>query len=43
MKLLGSDGSPFQNIGVIPDVSVEPTIEGIVAGRDEVLEKGIKP
>ncbi|MBK5291489.1 MAG: hypothetical protein JJE04_07435 [Acidobacteriia bacterium] len=35
------DGSPFQNIGIIPDIKVEPTVHGIRAGRDEVLEKAI--
>ncbi len=40
-RVLRGDGSRFQNIGVIPDVEVYPTIEGIRAGRDEVLEKGI--
>jgi C-terminal processing protease CtpA/Prc len=42
MKLLDSNGSRFQNIGVIPDVFVEPTIAGVAAGRDEVLEKGVE-
>lgn len=41
-KISNTDGSPFQNIGVIPDVLVEPTIKGIKEGRDEVLEKGIE-
>ena len=36
-----ADGSRFQNIGITPDVVVEPTIDGIRQGRDEVLEKGI--
>lgn len=36
------DGGAFQNIGIVPDVKVEPTIRGIRAGRDEVLEKGIE-
>lgn len=31
-----------QRIGIIPDIEVKPTIEGIKAGRDEVLEKAIK-
>jgi len=35
------DGTPTQRIGIIPDVWVEPTIEGIKAGRDEVLEAAI--
>lgn len=41
-RVLRGDGSQFQNIGVLPDVEAYPTIEGIRAGRDEVLEKGIE-
>jgi C-terminal processing protease CtpA/Prc len=37
-----ADGSRFQNIGVLPDVEVHPTIKGIKKGRDEVLDKGIE-
>jgi hypothetical protein len=29
-------------VGIQPDVFVEPTIEGIRAGRDEVLEKALE-
>lgn len=36
------DGSDTQRIGIIPDVYVRPTIEGIKAGRDELLEKAIE-
>lgn len=32
----------MQGVGIIPDVEVKPTIAGIRAGRDEVLEKGIE-
>ncbi len=42
MRVKFGDGSRFQNIGILPDVPVAPTIEGIRAGRDEVLEKGIE-
>lgn len=35
-------GSVTQPIGIVPDVEVRPTIEGIRAGRDEVLEAGIR-
>jgi C-terminal processing protease CtpA/Prc len=40
MKVLHADGRPFQGIGIIPDVEVHPTIQGIREGRDEILEKG---
>ena len=36
------DGREFVGVGVIPDVEVHPTQEDISAGRDTVLEKGIK-
>ena len=36
------DGTPTQRIGIVPDVWIEPTVEGIRLGRDEVLEKGIE-
>lgn len=36
------DGSPTQRIGIVPDVVVSPTIEGIRSGRDEVLEAALR-
>jgi C-terminal processing protease CtpA/Prc len=33
---------PTQRIGIVPDVKVEPTIAGIRAGRDEVLEEALR-
>jgi hypothetical protein len=42
MRVKFGDGSRFQNVGILPDVPVAPTVEGIRAGRDEVLEKGIE-
>lgn len=35
------DGTPTQRIGIVPDLVVRPTVEGIRAGRDEVLEAGV--
>lgn len=35
------DGSPTQRVGVKIDVSVTPTIAGVRAGKDEVLEKAL--
>jgi C-terminal processing protease CtpA/Prc len=37
-----ADGRPIQRIGIQPDIVVRPTIEGIRAGRDEVLERAIE-
>ena len=35
------DGRETQRIGIVPDVEVKPTIQGIREGRDELLEKAI--
>jgi hypothetical protein len=37
-----ADGRRFQNIGIVPDVKVEPTVQGLAQGIDEVLEKGLE-
>lgn len=36
------DGTETQRIGIVPDIIVKPTIEGIKIGKDEVLEKAIE-
>ena len=36
------DKQPTQRIGIVPDIEAKPTIAGIKAGRDEVLEAGIQ-
>ena len=36
------DGRETQRIGIIPDLEVKPTIQGIREGRDELLEKAIE-
>ena len=36
------DKRPTQRTGIIPDVEVRPTIEGIRDGRDEVLESALR-
>lgn len=41
MKVINRDGSIHHNLGVLPDVAVQPTLEGIREGRDEVLEAGL--
>ncbi|MFA0960893.1 S41 family peptidase [Roseivirga sp. BDSF3-8] len=35
------DGRQLQKIGLVPDIEVKPTIGGIRAGKDEVLQKAI--
>jgi C-terminal processing protease CtpA/Prc len=36
------DKRPTQRIGIVPDVEIRPTIAGIRAGRDEVLEEALR-
>ncbi len=36
------DNRPTQRIGILPDITVTPTIEGIRAGRDELVEAAIR-
>jgi C-terminal processing protease CtpA/Prc len=35
------DGTPLQRVGLKPDITVLPTIAGVRAGRDEVLERAV--
>jgi len=37
-----ADGRQLQRIGLVPDLEVRPTIEGIQNGKDEVLEGAIQ-
>jgi len=36
-----ADGTQSQRTGITPDIRVEPTIQGVAEGRDEVLEAAI--
>lgn len=36
------DKSQTQRVGIKPDIYIEPTIQGIKEGRDEILEKAIE-
>jgi len=36
-----ADGRQTQRIGIVPDIECRPTIEGIRAGRDELLERAL--
>ena len=36
------DGKETQRIGIVPDIEIKPTIQGIKEGRDELLEKAIE-
>jgi C-terminal processing protease CtpA/Prc len=41
LRVTKHDGSRFHLIGVLPTIPVSRTIAGVVAGRDEVLEKAL--
>ena len=41
MSVRHADGRQLQRLGIQPDVRVEPTIQGVLAGRDEVLERAV--
>ncbi len=42
MKVLKHDGSQQHGIGILPNVYVSKTIQGVKEGRDEFLEKAIE-
>jgi len=42
IAVLYPDKRPTQRVGIVPDREVRPTIAGIRAGRDEVLEAAIR-
>jgi C-terminal processing protease CtpA/Prc len=37
-----ADGRQLQRVGIQPTVKVAPTVGGVVAGRDEILEAAVK-
>jgi hypothetical protein len=37
-----ADGRQLQRLGIQPHIKVEPTIEGVRSGRDEVLERAVE-
>ena len=37
-----ADGRPLQQVGLQPKIRIRPTIKGIRAGRDEVLERAVR-
>jgi C-terminal processing protease CtpA/Prc len=42
LAVLAPDGTPIQGVGLTPDVRVTPTIAGLRAGRDEVLDCAVR-
>jgi C-terminal processing protease CtpA/Prc len=42
INVLYPNGKETQRIGIVPDIEVKPTIEGIKQGKDEVLLKAVE-
>ena len=42
MRVTKRNGTPHHGVGIIPTVPVSPTVAGIRAGRDEVLERAVQ-
>jgi peptidase S41-like protein len=42
MDVRKKDGSPHHGVGILPTVPAGRTLAGVIAGRDELLEKGIE-
>jgi C-terminal processing protease CtpA/Prc len=42
MKVLKHDGSVHHGVGILPTVPVSRTVEGVAAGRDELLERALQ-
>jgi C-terminal processing protease CtpA/Prc len=41
-EMLHADGRPIQRVGIVPSVEVHPTLRGLRAGRDKVLERALQ-
>jgi C-terminal processing protease CtpA/Prc len=37
-----ADGRQLQRVGIQPTIKVAPTIQGLVDGRDEILDAAVK-
>ena len=42
MRVVKHDGSQHHLIGILPTVPAERTIQGVIEGRDELLEKALE-
>jgi C-terminal processing protease CtpA/Prc len=41
LRVTKPDGSRFHLVGIKPTIPATPTLAGVLAGRDEVLEKAL--
>ena len=42
MKVTKQDGSRHHGVGIRPTIPVSRTLKGVIAGRDEVLERAVE-
>jgi C-terminal processing protease CtpA/Prc len=42
MRIPLQDGTALQGRGIVPDHVVHPTLEGVRAGRDEILDAALQ-
>lgn len=42
LKVITPDGTDYVGVGVLPDIKVKETVEAFLAGKDLVLEEGLK-
>ena len=42
IRVFYPDKKPTQRIGIVPNVEVRPSVAGLLAGRDEVLEEAVR-
>lgn len=42
LKVITPDGTDYVGVGVLPDIKVKETVEAFIAGKDLVLEEGLK-
>ncbi|MDW7759531.1 MAG: S41 family peptidase [Acidobacteriota bacterium] len=42
MRVVKHDGSQLHGVGILPDVPMERTVDGVRQGRDELLEKALE-
>jgi hypothetical protein len=41
-RLFLSRGTETQRIGIVPDIEIKPTVQGIRQGKDELLDRAIQ-
>ena len=42
LRMINPDGTSTQGTGFAPDIVVHPTLTGVIAGRDEILDAAVQ-